>query len=108
MAPRPGFVVSQAANSALLQKKHWPQAMVKGTTTPSPFFSRVTPQPASSTTPMNSVPEDVPRLHVWNLAAEDVLVRAAAGVAVTRRTTSSSCSSTGSGAVCTLTFREDW
>jgi hypothetical protein len=60
MAPRPGLVVSQAANRALLQKKHWPQAMVKGTTTRSPFFRRVTPLPVSSTMPMNSWPRMSP------------------------------------------------
>ena len=41
MAPRPVLVVSQAANSLRLQKKHSPHEIVNGTTTRSPFCTRV-------------------------------------------------------------------
>src|SRR6478752_10784349 len=36
-----GFELSQSDQSPSLQKKHWPHAIVKGTTTRSPIFSRL-------------------------------------------------------------------
>src|SRR5689334_1593346 len=51
-----GFDVSQHEKSVFLQKKHSPQAMVKGTTTRSPALRLVTPDPTSTTTPIGSCP----------------------------------------------------
>ena len=55
-----GFDVSQSENSVRLQYQQEPQEMVNGTTTRSPFFKLVTPEPTSSTIPMGSWPRMSP------------------------------------------------
>src|ERR1700722_657134 len=55
-----GFDESQSENSSRLQYQQVPHEMVNGTTTLSPFFSRVTPLPTSSTMPMGSWPRMSP------------------------------------------------
>ncbi|WP_353506569.1 MULTISPECIES: hypothetical protein [unclassified Variovorax] len=71
----PGVSVSHVANNVFLQKKHWPHAMVKDTTTRSPLLRPVAPL-------FHDIPEfvaeDVARFHVWDLAV-DVRVGAADG-----------------------------
>src|SRR3954454_6184636 len=49
-----GFVLSQADQRSCLQKKQFPQQIVKGTTTLSPTFNFFTSGPTSTTSPINS------------------------------------------------------
>jgi hypothetical protein len=58
-----GLELSQAEYCCFSQKKHWPQAMTKGTTTRWPFC-RVEPGPVSTTSPMNSWPRMSPLCRV--------------------------------------------
>src|SRR3546814_20210996 len=58
--PALGFDRSHSENSFLSQKKHSPQAMLNGTTTRSPTFSRALPDPTSTTSPMVSWPSTSP------------------------------------------------
>lgn len=52
----PGLTPVQKAVFPSSQLRHRPSATLKGITTRSPFFSKVTPAPTSSTTPMFSWP----------------------------------------------------
>ncbi len=53
-------VLAEAEVRSRWQKKHVPQAMLKGTTTRSPRVRVCTEGPSSSTTPVNSWPKMVP------------------------------------------------
>src|SRR5438045_5740379 len=77
--------------------------MVKGTTTRSPFFSRVTAGPASSTMPMNSWPRMSPSFMPGTLPRYRCRSDPQIAVAVTRSTTSSASCRIGSGTVSTRT-----
>ena len=55
-----GLVRSQAENRPFRQNQHWPQLMVKGTTTRSPIFRLVTSEPSATTSPMFSWPRMSP------------------------------------------------
>ena len=55
-----GLLVSHSEYRRLSQKKQWPQEIVNGTTTRSPFFRLRTSLPTSTTSPMNSWPSTSP------------------------------------------------
>ena len=54
------FERSQSENSCFWQKKHWPQAMLKGTTTRSPLRNLLCAPPVSTTSPIVSWPSTSP------------------------------------------------
>ena len=58
--PAFGFELSQSESIPLWQNRQLPQAMLKGMTTRSPFFSMRFSLPTSTTSPMNSWPRMSP------------------------------------------------
>src|SRR3712207_6497093 len=77
--PGLGLPLSHSDHSPCRQYQHCPQAMKETTTTRSPTWCFVTPDPTSATVPMNLVPEHVPRAHGGDVAAHQVQVGTAGG-----------------------------